>query len=137
MCRFRTHWMSNWWQKSIDNKNWTLLKRLHLISTASKNLKIMALNLSKHGSEMQRAWKQVCDANESTDWALYGYEGKKNNVLSFTMSWKFLFIGFYLVCMYLRIYFTFHLMWNRKHLRPETDLHRGRRNWGNDWRIKC
>ena len=49
----------------------------------------MALNLSKHGSEMQRAWKQVCDANESTDWALYGYEGKKNNVLSFTMSWKF------------------------------------------------
>jgi len=35
----------------------------------------MALNLSKHGSEMQRAWKQVCDANESTDWALYGYEG--------------------------------------------------------------
>ena len=53
----------------------------------------MALNLSKHGSEMQRAWKQVCDANESTDWALYGYEGKKNNVLSFTMSWKFFFLG--------------------------------------------
>ena len=42
----------------------------------------MALNLSKHGSEMQRAWKQVCDANESTDWALYGYEGKKNNLLA-------------------------------------------------------
>ena len=36
----------------------------------------MTLNLSKHGAEMQAAWKKVCDAKDPTDWALYGYEGK-------------------------------------------------------------
>ena len=36
----------------------------------------MTLNLSKHGAEMQAAWKKVCDGKDPTDWALYGYEGK-------------------------------------------------------------
>jgi len=35
----------------------------------------MTLNLNKHGAEMQAAWKKVCDGNDPTDWALYGYEG--------------------------------------------------------------
>ena len=39
----------------------------------------MTLNLSKHGAEMQAAWKKVCDAKDPTDWALYGYEGKSLN----------------------------------------------------------
>ena len=39
----------------------------------------MTLNLSKHGAEMQTAWKKVCDAKDPTDWALYGYEGKHSN----------------------------------------------------------
>ena len=64
-----------------------------MILTAPNIFETMALNLSKHGSEMQRAWKQVCDANESTDWALYGYEGKKNTLISFTISWKFFGFG--------------------------------------------
>ena len=36
----------------------------------------MTLNLSKHGAEMQAAWKKVCDGKDPTDWALYGYEGQ-------------------------------------------------------------
>ena len=39
----------------------------------------MTLNLSKHGAEMQAAWKKVCDAKDPTDWALYGYEGRSLN----------------------------------------------------------
>ena len=36
----------------------------------------MSLNLNKYGAEMQKAWKAVCNPNDPTDWALYGYEGK-------------------------------------------------------------
>lgn len=35
----------------------------------------MGLNLNKHGAAMQKAWKAVLDPNDSTDWALFGYEG--------------------------------------------------------------
>ena len=42
----------------------------------------MTLNLSKHGAEMQAAWKKVCDAKDPTDWALYGYEGRYCGTLS-------------------------------------------------------
>ena len=35
----------------------------------------MTLNLNKYGSEMQAAWKRVCDLNSDIDWALFGYEG--------------------------------------------------------------
>ena len=41
----------------------------------------MTLNLSKHGAEMQAAWKKVCDAKDPTDWALYGYEGRYFDML--------------------------------------------------------
>ena len=73
----------------------------------------MALNLSKHGSEMQRAWKQVCDANESTDWALYGYEGKKNTLISFTISWKFIPIRF-------TMYVPKNILYISSHVKQET-----------------
>ena len=39
----------------------------------------MSLNLSKHGAAMQTAWKAVCNPSDPTEWALYGYEGKKKN----------------------------------------------------------
>ena len=35
----------------------------------------MTLNLSKHGAAMQKAWKEVLDPDNATNWALYGYEG--------------------------------------------------------------
>ena len=50
----------------------------------------MTLNLSKHGAEMQAAWKKVCDAKDPTDWALYGYEGKLLNLLRFSIIEKLL-----------------------------------------------
>ena len=45
----------------------------------------MTLNLSKHGAEMQAAWKKVCDAKDPTDWALYGYEGKSLDYYKFSI----------------------------------------------------
>ena len=35
-----------------------------------------AINLQKHGAEMQKALKSVRDPKNSTDWALFGYDGK-------------------------------------------------------------
>ena len=35
----------------------------------------MTLNLNKHGSAMQAAWRAVLDPSDPTDWALFGYEG--------------------------------------------------------------
>ena len=35
-----------------------------------------AINLQKHGAEMQKALKSVRDQKNSTDWALFGYDGK-------------------------------------------------------------
>jgi hypothetical protein len=32
-----------------------------------------SLNLSKHGAEMQKAWKDVISTDTDTDWALFGY----------------------------------------------------------------
>lgn len=33
------------------------------------------INLNKHGSAMQSAWKDVLNPDTDTDWALYGYDG--------------------------------------------------------------
>lgn len=35
----------------------------------------MTLNLNKHGAAMQAAWKEVLDAQNPTNWALFGYDG--------------------------------------------------------------
>ncbi len=39
------------------------------------------INLNKHGSAMQAAWKAVLDPNDATDWALFGYEGNTNDLM--------------------------------------------------------
>ncbi|XP_035996430.1 drebrin-like protein B [Fundulus heteroclitus] len=40
----------------------------------------MAVNLSKNGSAMMAAYKQVVDAKSATDWALFTYEGNSNDL---------------------------------------------------------
>ncbi len=35
------------------------------------------INLNRHGAAMQSAWKSVLDADDATDWALFGYEGSQ------------------------------------------------------------
>ena len=64
----------------------------------------MTLNLSKHGAEMQAAWKKVCDAKDPTDWALYGYEGKSlryynifNYQETFDENWSSLYFSLLLM----------------------------------------
>ncbi len=36
----------------------------------------MALNLVKYQDEMLKAWKEVVDDKNPTDWALFTYEGQ-------------------------------------------------------------
>ncbi|XP_008421363.1 drebrin-like protein A isoform X2 [Poecilia reticulata] len=40
----------------------------------------MAVNLSKNGSALMAAYKKVVDAKSDTDWALFTYEGKSNDI---------------------------------------------------------
>lgn len=36
----------------------------------------MAVNLVKHQEEMLRAWREVVDDKNPTNWALFSYEGQ-------------------------------------------------------------
>jgi len=39
-----------------------------------------SLNLNKHGSAMQAAWRAVLEPSNATDWALFGYDGQSNDL---------------------------------------------------------
>ncbi|KAF7700731.1 hypothetical protein HF521_001896, partial [Silurus meridionalis] len=40
----------------------------------------MAVNLSKHGSELSDVYNEVVRGNTGTDWALYTYEGNSYDI---------------------------------------------------------
>uniref|UniRef100_A0A668A3D8 ADF-H domain-containing protein n=1 Tax=Myripristis murdjan TaxID=586833 RepID=A0A668A3D8_9TELE len=40
----------------------------------------MAVNLSKNGSALMAAYKEVIDAKADTNWALFTYEGNSNAI---------------------------------------------------------